>query len=309
MKTTLTLRCRKTAITAMAAFCTTGGAYAAAPPEAPTAESSVSMAGARSQKVDYGESVRISGTVTPRSKGKAVRLEYADRGERYRLLARTLTTTGGSFSFTPKARRSGSFRAVSGGAPASSPRRITVLSVLSGRATKRHILGGRRATVRGTLKPGTPGRSVALQVASGGRWRTVDSTRTGSRGRFRASWRPGSAGVYWLRLRAVSDRLGSGASERLSKVNAYRPGHASWYGPGLYGNALGCGGRLSPGTLGVAHKTLPCGTKVTVRYRGRMVRVRVIDRGPYVAGREWDLTEATQRRLGFGSQGTVWTTR
>jgi rare lipoprotein A len=35
----------------------------------------------------------------------------------------------------------------------------------------------------------------------------------------------------------------------------------------------------------------------------------VIDRGPYVAGREWDLTGATKRALGFPSTGTVWTTR
>ena len=153
--------------------------------------------------------------------------------------------------------------------------------------------------VRGTLKPGTPGRSVALQLASRGRWRTVDSTRTGSRGRFRASWRPDSAGSHKLRLRSRSDGLGSRAGDRLGKVNSYRAGHASWYGPGLYGNQLGCGGTLTPSTLGVAHKSLPCGTKVTFRYRGRSVRVAVIDRGPYVAGREWDLTYATKRRLGF----------
>jgi hypothetical protein len=49
--------------------------------------------------------------------------------------------------------------------------------------------------------------------------------------------------------------------------------------PGLYGGHLACGGRLSPGTLGVAHKSLPCGTRVTLRHRGRTVRVRVVDRG------------------------------
>ena len=91
-------------------------------------------------------------------------------------------------------------------------------------------------------------------------------------------------------------------------MNSYRAGHASWYGPGLYGNTLGCGGTLTPSTVGVAHKSLPCGTKVTFRYRGRSVTARVIDRGPYIAGREWDLTEALKRKLRFGSTGTVWTT-
>ena len=44
---------------------------------------------------------------------------------------------------------------------------------------------------------------------------------------------------------------------------------ASYYGPGLYGNGVACGGTLEPGTLGVANKTLPCGTKVKLRYHGR----------------------------------------
>ena len=60
----------------------------------------------------------------------------------------------------------------------------------------------------------------------------------------------------------------------------------SWYGPGFYGNRTGCGGRLDYGELGVAHKSLPCGTKVTFRHRGRSVRVPVMDRGPYVGSRE-----------------------
>jgi rare lipoprotein A (peptidoglycan hydrolase) len=72
---------------------------------------------------------------------------------------------------------------------------------------------------------------------------------------------------------------------------------------------MACGGTLYPWTRGVAHKTLPCGTKVTLRYEGRTVTVPVVDRGPYVAGREFDLTEATRNDLGFGGVGTVWTNR
>ena len=80
---------------------------------------------------------------------------------------------------------------------------------------------------------------------------------------------------------------------------------ASYYGPGLYGNGVACGGTLHPGTLGVAHKTLPCGTMVKLRYHGRSVTVPVIDRGPYVAGRDYDLTEATKERLGFPGLGVL----
>ena len=50
----------------------------------------------------------------------------------------------------------------------------------------------------------------------------------------------------------------------------------------------------------MAHKSLPCGTKVTIRYHGRSVTVPVIDRGPYAGNREWDLTAATKSRIGFG---------
>ena len=310
MKLSSILRGRGMALAALVACTTTSGAYAVAAPssEAPEARTSVGIADTGAAKVGYGRSVRISGAVSPRTKGKTVRLEYATRGGNFRSLASSRTEAGGSYAFTPTARRSGSYRVVTQGAARSTAKHVTVVSALSGRAT-RHVLGGRSLRVKGTLKPGTPGRSVALQLASGGKWRTVDTTRTGSQGRFRASWRPRAAGVYRLRLRTNGDRLAAGAAERLAKVNAYRAGHASWYGPGLYGNHLGCGGRLSPGTLGVAHKTLPCGTKVTFRYRGRSVRVAVVDRGPYIAGREWDLTAATKQRLGFGSTGTVFTTR
>ena len=66
---------------------------------------------------------------------------------------------------------------------------------------------------------------------------------------------------------------------------------------------MACGGWLTSSTLGVANKTLPCGTLVTLRYDGHTVRVPVIDRGPYVEGREFDLTEATKQALGFGGTG------
>jgi rare lipoprotein A (RlpA)-like double-psi beta-barrel protein len=73
----------------------------------------------------------------------------------------------------------------------------------------------------------------------------------------------------------------------------------------LYGQGLACGGVLRPDQLGVAHKTAPCGTLITFRYGGRAIRVPVIDRGPYIAGREWDFTGATAAALGFPGLGVV----
>ena len=64
---------------------------------------------------------------------------------------------------------------------------------------------------------------------------------------------------------------------------------ASWYGPGLYGNKMACGGELTRNTFGVAHKSLPCGAKVTIAHGGRIVIAPVVDRGPFVKGVEYDL--------------------
>jgi hypothetical protein len=75
----------------------------------------------------------------------------------------------------------------------------------------------------------------------------------------------------------------------------------SWYGPGFYGNGGACGmipGGLTRETVGVAHRTLPCGTRVTFRYQGRTVVTQVIDRGPYVKGRIWDMTRGLCEALG-----------
>jgi len=73
---------------------------------------------------------------------------------------------------------------------------------------------------------------------------------------------------------------------------------ASYFGPGLYGNGTACGQTLTTTLQGVAHRTLPCGALVHLAYAGHDVAVPVVDRGPNVAGREFDLTYATKLALG-----------
>jgi rare lipoprotein A (RlpA)-like double-psi beta-barrel protein len=85
----------------------------------------------------------------------------------------------------------------------------------------------------------------------------------------------------------------------------FRSAGASWYGPGLYGNKTACGGILRATTIGVAHRNLPCGTMVKFVYRGHAVVAPVIDRGPYVKGRAWDLTAAASEALGLEGVGMV----
>jgi peptidoglycan lytic transglycosylase len=74
---------------------------------------------------------------------------------------------------------------------------------------------------------------------------------------------------------------------------------ATWYGPGLYGRHTACGQTLRPNTIGVANRTLPCGTAVRFLYHGRSLLTRVIDRGPYSRGNAWDLTNGARLALGF----------
>lgn len=71
---------------------------------------------------------------------------------------------------------------------------------------------------------------------------------------------------------------------------AWHTTEVSWYGPGFYGQRTACGEAMTQQLVGVAHRTLPCGTLVTFRWNGHTVRAPVVDRGPYVAGRLWDLT-------------------
>ncbi len=83
----------------------------------------------------------------------------------------------------------------------------------------------------------------------------------------------------------------------------WRSAGATWYGPGLYGRQTACGETLKPGTLGVAHRNLPCGTAVKFVFEGHQIVTRVIDRGPYSKGNSWDLTSAAAEALDFSSTG------
>ncbi len=174
---------------------------------------------------------------------------------------------------------------------------------------KLDVAAGDRTAVRGSVRPGAAGVTVSLQIRRGSRWKPIDRDTTDAAGRYALRERLRRTGSTRARVRVAG---GPGVREgrrRLGRLNVYKRTYASMYGPGLYGNPLACGGRLGTGTLGVAHKTLPCGTKVTLKRGGRTIRVRVIDRGPFVGGREYDLTSATARRLGFPGLGTIQATR
>jgi rare lipoprotein A len=177
------------------------------------------------------------------------------------------------------------------------------------RGAQLNVLDNSRTSVTGTLLEGAhtgiPDQLVALQALGRRGWHTLARARTGARGRFRFSYTPRRLGSELLRLRFAGNASERPSHRRLGQLNVYRLAEASWYGGG---GSLACGGALTSSTMGVANKTLPCGTLVTLRYGDHMVRVPVVDRGPYVAGREFDLTEATKDALGFAGVGQVWST-
>jgi rare lipoprotein A len=189
---------------------------------------------------------------------------------------------------------SGDAPQTSGGAPATPRPRLAITQ----RRLKLRV--GQQARVRGRVLHASGRRRVTLQVREGGAWRSLDHARTTRSGRFVLRDRLGRALSASVRVRTSGAR-----TRRLGRLDVFRTSYASWYGPGLYGNSLGCGGTLGVGSVGVAHKSLPCGALVTFRHGGRTLRVPVIDRGPYVGGREFDLTAAAAQRLGFHGHGPV----
>jgi hypothetical protein len=172
-------------------------------------------------------------------------------------------------------------------------------------STNLNVLDGQPATVAGALRPGLAGRMVTLQAFGRDGWGTIARATTGTSGRFRVRFLARHTGSQRVRLRFAGDTSRLGSSRRLGTMNVYRAVEASWYGGG---GGLACGGWLTAATIGVANRRLPCGTVVTLRYDGHTVRAPVIDRGPYVGSREFDLTEATKQALGFGDTGIVWST-
>lgn len=80
---------------------------------------------------------------------------------------------------------------------------------------------------------------------------------------------------------------------------------STWYGSGLWGRETACGVRLTPRTIGIAHRKLPCGARVALAYRGHWRRARVIDRGPYRKGYGLDLTRRLARQLGLIRTGSA----
>jgi rare lipoprotein A len=105
---------------------------------------------------------------------------------------------------------------------------------------------------------------------------------------------------------AVSSKTRSDSSTLPVAYGSYTA-LAGSMGTAAFGKRTACGAILRATTEGVAHPVLPCGAKIYISYGGKHVLTQVIDRGPYVPGRQFDLTDALARVIGLtGVQRIRW---
>jgi rare lipoprotein A len=279
----------------------------------------------------YGRKLTVSGSTSRLAAGSHVELElssslHPQSTTHWKLLGTARVGGRGHFRIAAPARESGLLRVVSAptkpttslarrvsaagatGTPGTatptilpSPvRRLSVAARLLVMRKSIGLIGGQHGLVSGKLLPGVGGRRVALQAGTGRGWHTVARTRTGRRGgytmRFAA---PAGSGVA-LRVRFAGDRLNSRSTAKAGVATVLQPTVASWYSDG---GATACGFHAY---YGVAHLSLPCGTKVTISNGSRSVVATVDDRGPFVGGRTYDLNQNVAGALGFGGVGTVY---
>lgn len=157
-------------------------------------------------------------------------------------------------------------------------------------------------SVTGTVPGSDAGDTVEIDRLGSGSaatWAPVGDTTAGSNGTFSASWHPRGAGQVTIRAEIEGSLASSAAAAPTVSVTVYRRSTATLYGPGFYGHRTACGRILRRNTIGVANRTLPCGTAVQIYYKGQVITVPVIDRGPYAHGANWDLTMATGRAIGM----------
>lgn len=178
-------------------------------------------------------------------------------------------------------------------------------------ATQASAMLRHQARFTGNVSPASAGHVVEIErLGRQTHWAwapTVHGTVLAN-GSFSAEWSANHIGRF--AIRAVTEGVGgrrphaAEASPTLT-LTVYRPAIATQYGPGFYGQRTACGQKLRSHMLGIASRTLKCGTEVAIYYRGRTLVVPVIDRGPYANHADWDLTEATGRALGIDGTATI----
>jgi hypothetical protein len=209
----------------------------------------------------------------------------------------------------------GSTNSGSGTNPGVRPGNVTVSATSDGITISSNASAFLRSgvSVSGTVPAGDAGDAIEVDQLSpsrGSTWAPVAVVHATSNGTFTAAWRTKSPGQMTIRA-VLAGNQGSSTAQGSSaaasppalSVTVYRRSIATLYGPGFWGHRTACGVILRRRTIGVANRTLPCGTEVQLYYQGKVMTVPVIDRGPYAHHANWDITMATARALGM--QGTA----
>ena len=297
----------------LAALCLAAGAFSmlmsgTAFAQTPVKEPVIDSAPGR---VGYGRAATIAGHLEGFTPGDEVSLQRL-RGDVWTTLVTKAVDEQGAVTFrVTDLYRTASFRLsytdpTAGSESISDPRRVAVRARLTLSLSRAHVMQGRTVTVSGRLLPVAGARPVVIQHRVSGDWRTL-GTAYARDGRYGLRFDANRIGYHPVRARFRGDDTNS-AARKTTPLRVYNPALATWYGPGFYGNSTACGQTLTTSTLGVAHRWLPCGTKVAVLFEGRTIVVPVIDRGPYSRA-DWDLTQEAAERLGFSGTDTIGVTR
>jgi rare lipoprotein A len=293
--------------------------------------------------IRYGHRATVRGSVSISAAGVPIELRYrpAD-AHAWRVVARGHVHANGHFALTAALTRSGelqvkAMRALPGAtkltrsaplfsagvasgswpttttstASGAGPQAIVITSsrvrhlvvkprlMLSGNRHSTTAIAGQPTQVRGHLLPGVPGRRVVLEVQQGRRWVSEGVARTRRGGSFNLPYLPAVTASQRIRVSFAGDHLNARANSADHSVIPMQYAEVSWYEDG---GDTACGFHA---TYGIASRTLPCGTKVTLSYQGRSVVATVDDRGPFVYSRLYDLNQSTAAALGMDGVATV----
>jgi rare lipoprotein A (peptidoglycan hydrolase) len=155
---------------------------------------------------------------------------------------------------------------------------------------KHALTAGLLAALLGALAPLAEPAAAAPAQTGGEAQGATQTTGTPSTGTPVAGATPTGGST-------TSGSASGGAAPTPTSPSPGRPTRATWYGPGFYGHTTACGQKLTRRLVGLASRTLPCGTLVRVSYRGHVLTAPVLDRGPYGNGAMWDLTSGAAHAL------------
>ena len=219
--------------------------------------------------------------------------------------------TGGSGSGSSSSGSSGSGQTGAGSTPTVTPSSGNTIVSASGSGVSLQARAStmlwKGVTFTGSA-PSAAGKTIEIERSghqTGWQWAQTTHATVASDGSFTAVWPANHIGRFDIRAVITSANAQAATITPSMTITVYRSSIATMYGPGFYGHKTACGQKLTSATIGVANRTLKCGTKVSIYWDGKTLVVPVIDRGPYANHADWDLTEATARAMGMDGTETI----